>query len=152
MTKLLAPDEIEDKICEIILTKNIPVKHFLNHYVTFSYPRGDGTPNVEVDEKGYHYVLSERGSEFERRTTLDIHELYYWVFQDITFEIASDFAVKNPSTWEQRRVRFKNQLEWLRCIDSDFTKRYLKEITEILERAPFDDGLPNNMDWESWEG
>lgn len=48
---------------------------------TFSSPIGDATPNIEVDNSGlYHFVISERGTEYERKITSDLNDLMYWIF------------------------------------------------------------------------
>ncbi len=51
--------------------------------------------HIEVDPQGLHYVVVEGGEEFERRTTRDPGELAYWIFHDVTFEMAADFEARN---------------------------------------------------------
>jgi len=135
MTQYLAPVEIQNEIKIVFQTKNIPMEYFWK-YVVFANQASDATPYIDVDKNGYHFVISERGYERERRTTQDIQELYYWLFDNITFDIASKVALYTKTTWEQRRVRFKVQLDWLRSINPDFEKRCLCRINDILYHQP----------------
>ena len=45
---------------------------------TMGVSRQDGTPHIEV-ANAYHFVVCERGSERERRSTSDLDELLGWV-------------------------------------------------------------------------
>jgi hypothetical protein len=150
MQKFLSLKEIKKKVDEIyqrVLPKTIVP------YITYNFAIGDATPNIEVNEHGYCFVISERGVEIERRITQDIQELMYWIFEYVTYNIASKYAVYNPypSNWKQRRIRWKNQLELLGRISQDFKEKCKLEIMETLKNAPLEDGLPNNMDYETWE-
>lgn len=42
-------------------------------------PQAFGGPHVEIVRGKYHYVVCERGSEDERKTTTDEDELLYWL-------------------------------------------------------------------------
>ena len=107
-----------------------------------STPSGFGEPHVEIDDKGYHYVVCERGNENERRTTEDLHELLYWLMNGITFTMACDFELQHRVPKQDfRRLLFKTQLDLLKRIDVDFYKREEAEIKEILLENPYDDSL-----------
>lgn len=99
-----------------------------------------GSIYVEVNDKGYHYVKFERGEEYERRTTIDIMELLYWLLKDITRKMASDYELSNrePNV-DSRRLWFKKWIELTGVIDSGFQKRLEVEINNILKEHPFVD-------------
>jgi hypothetical protein len=95
---------------------------------------------VEIDNKGYHYVNSERGKEYERHTTKDIQELLYWILKDITSEIASDYELSNRIPYaDSRRLWFKKWVELMGIIDQEFQKRLEEELKQILKEAPYRD-------------
>ena len=105
-----------------------------------STPSAFGEPHVEIDTKGYHYVVWERGNEDERRTTEDLHELLYWLMKGITFEMACDYELQHRiPNQDFRRLLFKTQLDLLKKLDVDFYNRKKDEIRQILLQNPYDD-------------
>lgn len=84
--------EIKNKVRQLAEKINAPT-YLLPTYIS---PIGDATPHIEIDHSGlYHYVISERGTEYERKTTSAINELLYWVFASVTFSMACDYELKN---------------------------------------------------------
>ncbi|MBC8142094.1 MAG: hypothetical protein H7Y38_11715, partial [Armatimonadetes bacterium] len=53
--------------------------------------RDDGSPHMEWVSGEYHYVVTERGSEWERRTTADKKEALYWCVSDLVWSMASEY-------------------------------------------------------------
>lgn len=64
---------------------------------------GFATPYIEIDENGYNYVVSERGTEFRRRKTQDINQLLYWILSDIVFNMAADYELEHRKPDEDSR-------------------------------------------------
>ena len=62
-----------------------------------TYGRSEQTarPHIEVDSRGYHFVIAERGEEFERHTSLDLDEILYDVFQVVTFSLACKYELEH---------------------------------------------------------
>ena len=59
-------------------------------------PSEDGAPpHVEIDARGFHYVVVERGKEISRKSTARIDDLLYWIFDDVTFNVACDHEVRH---------------------------------------------------------
>ena len=89
----------------------------------------------------YSYVIldNEAGMEhLSRGTTQDIDELLYWVFEYITFSMASSYAAMHrDSINNHRRVMFLHQLELLKKLNPFWEKRREKEIDEILKFSPY---------------
>ena len=108
---------------------------------TFSTPIGDATPNIEVDNSGlYHFVISERGTEYERKITSDIDELMYWIFSVVTFSMACDYELNNRiEDKDSRRIMFAKQEELFGILNRDWQERERKEHKSILINNPFDD-------------
>jgi hypothetical protein len=107
---------------------------------TFEHSEQSGRPHIEVDSRGYHYVIAERGHEFERHTTSDLDELLYDVFESTTFEIACKYEVEHRN-FEQdfRRILFKYQEELLSKLSPAWGERRIMEHAEILQQSPFKD-------------
>ncbi|PXA98229.1 hypothetical protein DMC47_09485 [Nostoc sp. 3335mG] len=107
--------------------------------VTYGSSRQTGTPHIEVDSR-YHFVVCERGNEFERRTTDDLDELLYWILEGVTFSMASNFEVKHRRPGEDsRRQLFAKQIEYLERLSPQWAARQEAEHAEILSRHPFVD-------------
>ena len=113
----------------------------LNSLPTYGYSRDNAYPHVEIDKFGLlHYVVIERGKETERRTTKNLDELLYWIFQSITFSIASKYELNNRiEAQDCRRLMFSKQLGLLKLINSDWAIKRENELSVILQSHPFDD-------------
>jgi hypothetical protein len=104
--------------------------------------RGDGTPHVELKNNKYHYVSSERGTEFSRDETSDLDELLYWIFSNITSSMAYSFELSHrKSNQDSRRLAFAKRLELLETINPEWAGREAKEIEKVLSTNPYDDDI-----------
>ena len=129
--------EIKHKADQLAAKINAPA-----HYLpTFSSPIGDATPNIEVDDFGlYHYVISERGNEYDRKMTSDLNDLLYWIFSSVTFSMAADYELKHRIEEQDfRRILFRRQRELLKSLNEEWEERERKEHEYILSNNPFDD-------------
>lgn len=107
---------------------------------TFGHSDDGAKPHIEVDQ-AYHWVVVERGGERERKTTMDLDELLYWIFSDVTRAMASDFELKNRvAAVSSRRLLFRKQLELMRLANNHWEERRSEEIERILSKYPFNDG------------
>jgi len=101
---------------------------------TFGVSRDFGYPHIEADVTGYHYVVVERGTEWERRSSRQLSDLYYWIFEGITFSMAGDFELKHRiANQDPRKLIFEKQIELLSKIDIDFANRVKKKIDVHLK-------------------
>jgi len=106
-----------------------------------SAPRGDGSPYIEISD-AYHFVVEERGLELERRKTSDLDELLYWVFDGVTFTVASSFELRNRRPNEDsRRQLFAKQEELLNLASEAWGRRKEVEHEGVLANYPFNDTL-----------
>src|SRR5437870_4904903 len=55
---------------------------------TYGHTEDGARPHIEVDSRGYHLVVVERGQEQSRFTTRDLDELLYRIFQSVTHDLA----------------------------------------------------------------
>ena len=98
-----------------------------------------GTPHVEINGAGYHFIVCERGNELDRRTTKDIQTLLYWIFKLIVFKMASDYELQNRKSGEDfRKVLFAKQLELFEKLDTRWLALKQKELEGILNEHPYD--------------
>ena len=107
---------------------------------TFGHSEHSGRPHVEVDSNGYHYVVAERGQEYQRHTTADLDKLLYDVFQKVTSELASKFELQHRvDNKDSRRIMFERQEELLSQLNPAWGERRKREHEQILKHHPFDD-------------
>ena len=104
-----------------------------------------GRPHVEADDTGYHYVVCERGTEFERATSADPEEIAFLACRDMAFEMAceQELASHVPGQDSRRRI-FAIELELLRTLDPAWAERVRAENERILAEHPFVDGAPQD--------
>jgi hypothetical protein len=111
-----------------------------NSLPTYGYSTQTGCPHIEVDSRGYHYVVAERGNEFMRHTTLDLDELLYDIFQSVTFGIACTYELDHRiNDRDSRRIYFERQEQLLSQLNSSWGERRRFEHGQILRQHPFDD-------------
>lgn len=100
----------------------------------------DGTPHVELKNGVYHYVTTERGEEESRKIAKGKDELLYWVFKDITSEMAEKFELNNREKGKDfRRIKFAKQLQLMSSVNTLWGRLLLEEIESILQHSPYDD-------------
>jgi immunity protein 63 of polymorphic toxin system len=104
-----------------------------------------GRPHVEVDDEGYHYVVCERGTEFERATSTDAEEIAFLACRDMAFEMACEQELASHVAGQDSRRRiFALELELLRALDPAWAERVRAENERILAEHPFVDGEPQD--------
>lgn len=109
---------------------------------TFGRSEDFARPHIEVDTCGYHFVVVERGQEFERITTDELDELLYRIFDGVTFSMASDFELTHryrEGNRDCRRVLFSKQVELLHHLSPSWAEREAEDHRRILRRHPFVD-------------
>jgi hypothetical protein len=91
-------------------------------------------PFVEIDQYGYNYVARERGKEIFRKLPFDLDELLYEVFENITWQIASNWEVNNRKENEDfRQQLFAKQVELMNKINNRFGERLNNRLQRIVK-------------------
>ena len=104
-------------------------------------PAHDGSPHVEKVGNEWRYIVTERGMELQRRTTVDADEVLYWLVKDVTFELASRYELEHRSpSLDFRRLLFAKEEELLGEISPEWAQRYAAEMQTVLQQHPFVDG------------
>jgi Immunity protein 63 len=85
-------------------------------------------------------VLTERGSEFERRATFDLEELIYWISSDAAFELACQYELKNRVSGQDfRRMMFAKHIELMSIVKPEWGARKAREYEAVLAQSPYHD-------------
>lgn len=104
-------------------------------------PTDVGGPHVEHHGPKYAYVVTERGSEFERRETTDPTEILYWLVSDVTAQVARQYELQHRQPGvDSRRMWFDFDVQLLSGIRGEWGKRKRAEYDQVLEKHPFRDG------------
>ncbi len=111
------------------------------HSYTFLTERQDnGSPHVEYADGEYHYIVTERGLDLERRSTQDVNEILYWMLYDVTFWMGVAYELKSRIEGPDcRRVIFAHQLDLMKRADHPMAERLEKKIAITLAANPFID-------------
>jgi Immunity protein 63 len=114
---------------------------------TFGHTEDGARPHVEVDSRGFHYVVVERGQEQSRSTTPEQDELLRLIFDTITFDLACSFEARNRvGARDTRRLLFSKQVELLAKLSPSWAARKVDDHIEILREHPFDDWVSERLD------
>ena len=133
---MLTFNEIQEKVYEYGSIINAP-KEVLK---IFPSPQSDGTPYIQTSDNEYFYIVEERGVELERRRTINIDVLLYWIMSDIIFILASQYETKyRIEGVDNRRLIFKKEIELFRLLKLDWGDVTEARINKILEEAPYND-------------
>jgi len=94
-------------------------------------------PFIEIDRHRYNYVCRERGEEIFRKFPFDLNELLYEVFDNLTFEMATMWELKNRKKNEDFRLQlFAKQVDLMTRINKDFGERLNDRLQSILKFDP----------------
>jgi hypothetical protein len=103
-------------------------------------PTHDGGAHVEREGHFFCYVVTERGSEYERRRTHDGEEMLFWLMSDVTFDMALKFelAHRRPKV-DSRRLLFRTQEDLLHSLKATWADELRRKHGDILREHPFID-------------
>lgn len=132
-------EKIQIKIKE--LCEKLPEKIDINSYVTFGKQEDLAKPNIQIDNLGiFNFIIVERGNEIEKRLTRNLDDLLYWIFDLITFDLASKFELQNrDNKVDFRRILFEKQEEIMAQLSNEWKIRKENAHNEILKIYPFTD-------------
>ena len=93
---------------------------------------------IEVGEIFYSYIYQNRGQEVSRHATEKLDDLLYWVFRDVTFEMATTQAAHDLQPGADiRQPIYRIQKELMARLKPSWSERLASEIEEVLTRNPF---------------
>jgi len=101
---------------------------------TFETSEDFARPHIEKQGNEYHFVVVERGQEHQRKRTSDFDEILFWIFDGVTFSMATEIELKNRNENEDFRIQlFKIQEELIGKINQEY-KKILEEKHKKLLR------------------
>jgi hypothetical protein len=107
---------------------------------TYGSSNQTGHPHIELGSQGYYYLVLERDTVCDRLITVDIDELLYKIFANVTFELAQKYELSHRiKNQDSRRISFEKQVEYLSMLSSQWGERESREHEQILKQHPFDD-------------
>ena len=107
---------------------------------TYGRTEDSGRPHIEVDSRGYHYVVSERGNENKRITTPELGELLYQTLEAAASSLSSRYAAKHRMAGKDfRRPMFQHEVELMTKISPEWGQRCAARLDGILREHPFVD-------------
>lgn len=104
--------ELEKKVRNVMDSINAP-DYLLPTFSDDERDAKDSQPLVLDNVINYRYLAYERGHLLFEKITGEIYELFFWIFEDITFSVACQYAAKFGQNKEQRIDIFEKQLELL---------------------------------------
>jgi hypothetical protein len=113
---------------------------------TYGTSKDFAIPHVDVFYGQYHYIVVERGVELEHKSTADLDELLFWVFDDVTFHLALCYELKHRNEAQDcRRIAFDKQIELMARISPAFGEKISEDIARTLVQYPYDDELIKSL-------
>ena len=109
--RLLTPNELHELMIDIIRIIDGDERRLPK---TDSYV-GLADLRIEIEPSGYEYIYSERGMESFRYLAMDLDDLLYHVFKDITRDMSSDSG----------QVKLKEQSELLTRLSPNWAERFV---------------------------
>ncbi len=101
-------------------------------------PQHDGSPHIEIEGKKFVFVVTERGSEFERIPGLSADEVLYMLLNGITQHMATTYELQNRVAGaDGRSVWFPYQERLMEELKPDWGARLRQEHQRVLEIHPF---------------
>jgi len=100
-------------------------------------PQHDGSPHIEQVGDEFHFVVTERGSEFERLRTKDSNDILYWLFDGLTQGMATAYELKHrDETIDGREIWFPYQERLLADLKPEWGVRKQEAHMRILRDHP----------------
>lgn len=114
------------------------IKPYDGEYTILTERQDVGVAHIEYTDGEYHYIVTERGLDLERRSTADRSEILYWMIYSLTFWMGVEFEFKNRIEGpDSRRMMFAHWLEQMKKADPEMADRLENDIAEILAKNPF---------------
>jgi Immunity protein 63 len=109
---------------------------------TFGSSDQAGRPHIEVDERRYHFVVCERGTELERRTSSSDEEVVFWACESIASALATEYELRHRVPGQDfRRLYFARRVQLMRAVNPAWEQRERGQIERILQKHPYRDDL-----------
>ncbi|MDR3577981.1 MAG: Imm63 family immunity protein [Anaerolineaceae bacterium] len=133
---MLTLNDVKDQVDQLARVINVPGELLPTYGSSIDFAH----PHIEIHGPSYHYIIIERGQELDNKRTFELYELLYWIFQHVTFSMASTYELEHRKPHvDTRRLLFSYQLDLLNNLNKNWKKRRELEIEEILKHHPYSD-------------
>jgi len=103
-------------------------------------PTHDGSPHVEKNGNDWFFIVTEKGSEFERVKSSDPNYILYLLIGCVTHNMATRYELQNrvPNI-DGRRIWFEYDIKLLKNINPNWANWKRQEYDMALKLHPFSD-------------
>ena len=132
MSKLLPTLKLRqiiiEKITKLMFVEKSQIPKFQKNIKS-----GEDGVYVFSDEKGYHYVISERGEEIVHKLTDQVFEISFWTVYPFVINESFEYErMHRKGNVDSRKIAFERQFETLKILGDDYVKRGEIEINILL--------------------
>jgi hypothetical protein len=109
------------------------------HFKVFrTSPQHDGSPHIEAVAGKFQFVVTERGSEFERIKDLSADDVLYLLLEGVTHHMATRYELQNRLPGgDGRSVWFPYQERLMESMNHSWGQRLREKHRRVLEEHPF---------------
>ena len=109
------------------------------YYKAFhTQPQHDGSPHIEEVSGKFEFVVTERGTEFERIRGLSADEVLYMLMEGVTMRIATQYELENRKEGiDGRSIWFPYQEMLMAEFNPQWAAKLVAEHAKILEKHPY---------------
>ena len=115
------------------------------------------TPHVERKGNRWHWVVCERGKEFERKVCNDDDELLYLLTHDVVRDEGWAYELaRRVDGQDSRRIAFARMIAQMGRVSPEWQARLKAELDAVLAEHPYHDGAavtamePPRRDWPAY--
>ena len=103
-------------------------------YPLATKPGHDGSPHVEISGDAYHFVITERGKEYERKRTRDVDAICYWLIRGVVSYWALRFELQHRvEGLDSRYIAFDCEEKMMARISAAWQNRIYHEHEACLQ-------------------
>lgn len=134
MIEDMSLSELEEEFHRLVAL--LDVEGYYKPFLTA--PTHDGTPRIESIDGKFHFVITERGSEFERIKDLSADDVLYLLFVGVTQRVATAEEFKHRIEGiDGRTVWFPYQERLMYELNPRWGARMKEQHEAILTQHPF---------------
>ena len=127
---MLSLEEIKNEVDRLASIINVPLKLL----PTYGYSDDFARPYIDVNSRGYHFIIVERGEELQHKITQELDVLLYWIFEGITFSMAANYEFNNRiENVDSRWTIFKKQEELLAALNKIWQQKQIEVHRRLLK-------------------
>lgn len=131
-------DELQKLVLKLGALGDVPEKYLQ----IFNTSVGDGTPHIICHENEYDYIVAERGVSLSIKKFLILDDLLFHILLNAVEQYSYDSElVQRDNANDPRRFAFKKLVQTMNRIKPKWGLRANVFIEEILQTAPFCDGV-----------